>query len=169
MWVLACALWFGSPHRCDRVCAFLLMGLGLAQTLWLGGLPRAPKDTLVIRRVSAEKPVYWLSVERREILVLSESWQRERGQGMLRKLGCLTPPEVYSLRKGSDLDLHWRDFHWNEIRPLLLNAPYLEIRVSNSHYRTDYWWPDTAESQASNSLVRRPAEGSRARWAKDTG
>lgn len=143
LWLLACALWFGSPHRGDRFCAALLMGLAMAQTIWFGWQPQALAGTLILRQVSGDRPLYWLSVGRRELLILSESWQKERGLAMLRKQGCLSQPEIFYLKKGRDLDFRWRDFQWSEVKPLLTASPYLEVRVTGSHYRTHNWWPNT--------------------------
>lgn len=145
LWAAACALWFAGSPRADRLCAALLTALAVAQTVWLGHLPSAPPNVLVVRKVGHEKPLYWLSTFEREILVLSEPWQKDRGKTMLRKLGCLTTPEVYYLKEGLDLELQWREFRWSEIRPLLLNAPYSVVRVSGSCYRVEYWWPESAD------------------------
>lgn len=141
LWLLACLAWFGGWGSRYLAGAALVVALALAHNSWVGQQAQAPPDTLIIRRVGPDKPVYWVSLQTRELLILSEPWQESRARAMLPKLGCLRRPEIKLLPAGQDLELGWRDFHWQQVEPLLVGAPYSVVTVRGATYKVDYWWP----------------------------
>lgn len=141
LWLLACLFWFGRWGWRYLAGAGLLVALALAHNNWVGQRPQTPLETLVVRRVGPDKPVYWVSLGTRELLILSEPWQESRAKAMLPKLGCLHRPEVKLLPAGQELRLGWKDFHWQQVEPLLVGAPYSVVTVRGAGYKVDYWWP----------------------------
>lgn len=136
----AILLWVGTWSRA-RWLALPLAFLALLHGQVVAGLPAVLPGELLVRRIGEEKPVFWVSCEAGEELVLSESWQETRARAMLLDLGCRRKPRVKVLGQEERFERPWGVFRWGKVAPLLPKAPYLELRTTGSTYTVRHWRP----------------------------
>jgi ComEC/Rec2-related protein len=139
--LLAIVFWlFGKTWR-HRSVAFPLTLMALMVGDFYGRMPVCTQGELIVRQVGAQKPVYWLSSHKEELLVLSEPWQERRARVMMRRLGCLRSPRLKILKEGENFDFSWAGSRWSQMQPYLCQAPYLEVSLSGEGYIEKAWWP----------------------------
>lgn len=149
--IAAIALWLSpSPWR-SRLLAWPVLAATLLLSYQMSASAKVSPQEIRFRRIGLEKPFYWVSSNRRELLVLSEEWQEKRALQMMRKLGCSLGPEVVVLKEDESFSFKWVDFEWKQIEPLLRGAPYTEIQVRPNTYRPVYWFPPASPFQHSSS------------------
>lgn len=131
--------WYAGRHWGIRLLALPLVLLAWSQGWYAANLPIAEPHQIVVRRVGLRKPVFWVSLRSKEMLIVSEEWQESRARSMMRKLGCLREPELHHLPPGETLDLQWKRFRWREVESLLPGAPYTELIVGSDTYKVRTW------------------------------
>lgn len=136
---LASLSWLKDWSFAKRCLAIPLVAAALGSSLYLGRQAEWPRDTLILRRIGIQKPIYWLSHEREELLVLTAEWQAKRARSMVRDLGCLRSPKVMILGEEEAFEFNWKGFHWEALEPLLPGSPYLEVRVKDGKYTLRTW------------------------------
>ena len=141
--LFALALWLTEPAGRVR---WLALPLSVAAILWSQhdgrACPTQPGEVL-LRRIGVNQPVYWISSEKEELLVLSEPWQESRARSMVLASGCLRPVQLKVLAKGEPFELRWGAFQWGKVYPLLpKEAPYLEVRTGGATYAVKTWRPE---------------------------
>ncbi len=137
----AVLLWVGTWSKA-RWLALPLAFLALLHGQVVASLAPVGRGELLLRRVGEETPVYWLSSEAEEVLVLAEAWQEGRARAMLLDLGCRRKPVVRILGEGEAFDCRWGAFEWGKVAPLVPKAPYLELRTTGSTYTVRPWRPE---------------------------
>jgi len=140
---LSLGCWLGAKTWKWRLLALPLVAASLCIGYLIGQQPSCPQEELILRRIGAKKPIYWITSHGRELLVLSEPWQEVRAREMVRKLGSLRTPAVVVLTEGQSFQCRWGEFDWAVVEPLLERAPYLRLRISKQSYRVRSWWPRT--------------------------
>lgn len=138
---LAVLLWVGTWSRA-RWGALPLALLAVGHGQLCATLPTAVPGELVVRRIGEATPVYWVSSQQEELLVLGEAWQEGRARAMLLDLGCLRKPRVELLAEAEPFEQRWGAFEWGKVAPLLPKAPYLEVRTSGCSYTVREWRPE---------------------------
>ena len=142
---LAVLVWlFPFEPRNKRWC---WIGLPLAALSLVFGYkidtgPRLARGEIVIRRVDSRKPLFWISSEQEEVLVLSGPWQEKRARTMLLDMGCRRTPQIKVLASNETFDIQWGAFRWRKVQPLLEKNPFTEVRTAGTTYAVKYWRPE---------------------------
>ena len=137
--LVAICIWLSPTPWRTRVLAWPMLALTLILSYYTS--PKINDETVILRRIGLSKPIYWLSKQNEELLVLSAEWQRKRALQMTRKLGCSREPEVLLLDEAEIFDFRWGRFQWRNVEPLLQGASFTSIEIRAQLYTPTYWNP----------------------------